>query len=243
MRRVFDIAPAPHWGAYRASCGDRNAPLTTGRNRLTGCRQRLARSFAAPDAPAESRRQPAGVAGQGDKVGGGLWDSTPPVALRRLCSTTRMRAIPRPLWSRSDALIAHHQKLHRESHAKPPDSFRLREKRHSGLIKSALPAVAATVEHQGRRGNSAQKMPHIRIAQRLWQPLDVSGIDAARSKPATRLSVARSPDIEAHRNDKRQFVLWNVARRCGHRLGAPQHGERFLIEHRRPRAFHDAARQ
>jgi hypothetical protein len=118
MRRVFDIAPAPHWGAYRASCGDRKAPLTTGRNRLTGAGKRLARPFAAPDAPAESRRQPAGVAGQGDKVGGGLWDSTPPVALRRLCSTTRVRAIPGPLWSRSDALIAHHQKLHRESDAK-----------------------------------------------------------------------------------------------------------------------------
>jgi hypothetical protein len=28
-------------------------------------------------------------------------------------------------------------------------------------------AVAATMEHQVRRGNSAQKMPHIRIAQRL----------------------------------------------------------------------------
>ena len=49
----------------------------------------------------------------------------------------------------------------------------------------------------------------------------------------------RSPDI----NDERQFVVRNFAGRCRHRLGASQHIQRFLIEHRRSRALHDAARQ
>ena len=35
-------------------------------------------------------------------------------------------------------------------------------------------AVATTVEHEGRSRNSAQKMPHIRFAQRLEHPLDGS---------------------------------------------------------------------
>jgi hypothetical protein len=52
-----------------------------------------------------------------------------------------------------------------------------------------------------------------------------------------------SPDIEAHRNDERQFVVRNVGGRCRHRLGANQHSERFLIERCRSRALHDAARQ
>jgi hypothetical protein len=83
--------------------------------------------FAAPDAPAESPRQPAGAARQSDKVGRGLWDSTRPVTARPLCSTTGVRATPRPLWSQSGALIAHHHKLHRESGVKrlpPPVSGR-----------------------------------------------------------------------------------------------------------------------
>jgi hypothetical protein len=42
-------------------------------------------------------------------------------------------------------------------------------------------AVTAAVEHESRRGNFAQKMPHIRIAQRLEQALHGS---RARSKPA-----------------------------------------------------------
>ena len=35
-------------------------------------------------------------------------------------------------------------------------------------------AVATTVEHQGRSRNSAQKMPHIHLAQRLEHSLDGS---------------------------------------------------------------------
>jgi hypothetical protein len=54
-------------------------------------------------------------------------------------------------------------------------------------------AVAATVEHQGRSGNSAQKMPHIRVAQRLEQPLEGSrarrGPEQARP-PGSRLRIA-----------------------------------------------------
>jgi len=34
--------------------------------------------------------------------------------------------------------------------------------------------VATTMEHQGRSGNSAQKMPHIRVAQRLENALEGS---------------------------------------------------------------------
>ena len=50
-------------------------------------------------------------------------------------------------------------------------------------------AVAATVEHQGRRRNSAQKMPHIGIAQRLEQALE--GSRARRPRGGVR----RWPDL------------------------------------------------
>lgn len=55
-------------------------------------------------------------------------------------------------------------------------------------------AVAATVEHQGRRGNPPQKMPHIRIAQRMEYALE--GPRAGRgskqaSPPGSRMRIAR----------------------------------------------------
>src|SRR5215831_19214117 len=55
------------------------------------------------------------------------------------------------------------------------DEFRVRDM--AGEIPAgadANGAVATTVEHQGRSRNSAQKMPHIRFAQRLEHPLDGS---------------------------------------------------------------------
>ena len=54
-------------------------------------------------------------------------------------------------------------------------------------------AVVATMEYQGRRGNPAQKMPHVGIAQRLEHALDGS---RARRRPeqacppGSRLSIA-----------------------------------------------------
>src|SRR5262249_9321462 len=55
-------------------------------------------------------------------------------------------------------------------------------------------AVAATVEHQGRRANSVQKVPHVRITQRLQRALE--GSRAGRSPeqacpPGSRLRIAR----------------------------------------------------
>jgi hypothetical protein len=135
MRRVLTLPLPPTGGRIASPVATERRLLRLTGIALPGAGKRLARPFAAPDAPAESRRQPAGVAGQGDKVGGGLWDSTPPVALRRLCSTTRVRAIPRPLWSRSDALIAHHQKLHRE-----PDAKRCRRWTASAYARSVAAA-------------------------------------------------------------------------------------------------------
>ena|SRR6516225_5776610 len=55
-------------------------------------------------------------------------------------------------------------------------------------------AVIAAMEHQGRSGNSAKKMPHIRVAQRLEHALDGS---RARRRPkqacppGSRLSIIR----------------------------------------------------
>jgi hypothetical protein len=54
--------------------------------------------------------------------------------------------------------------------------------------------VTATVEHQGWRGNSAQEMPHISIAQRLEQTFESSWARRSPEQacpPGSRLRIVR----------------------------------------------------
>src|SRR5262245_6494460 len=54
--------------------------------------------------------------------------------------------------------------------------------------------VATTMEHQGRSGNSTQKMPHIRIAQRLQHGLEGSRARRCPEQtcpPGSHLSIGR----------------------------------------------------
>src|SRR5262249_58694458 len=53
---------------------------------------------------------------------------------------------------------------------------------------------------------------------------------AVRSEPTHGAWHLASFDVEEYRNDKSQFGSRKLIRRPRHRLGARQHGERFLVE-------------
>jgi hypothetical protein len=72
-----------------------------------------------------------------------------------------------------------------------------------------------------------------------------TGRTANLTRRATRPAIraGRSSQREAHRNDEGEFAIGKLFRRARHRLGARQHGQRFLVERRGAGALHDAARQ